>query len=441
MIWHILASLAVGLGAAAEPSVYLTLKKWRLFFLIWAVVSALFFGYGFIAGLPAQIAYALMALAIGCVLECACYLEVIEDRIYTAMLQYIVSCTAIYLAERFTQSHLQVADQLPGLANEHFVASPITFAIIVTVNILWFLGMLAAYHTIMKYTPYQRIVYRRCIAVTSPLIALILIMAFGGDKIVVSAMGSDFATAFLISSVTVVTLLLGLSTCVSANSRFIIGTRLNLIAEQSRGMLDYVKGIEAYNAQLRRFRHDQRHFIDTLSALLDNSDLDQARTLLNDLSIHNSALAMRGFCENSVINAMLTDAQSKCDGAGITFSTELHMPEAIQISNSDLIALIKNMLDNAIECCTNLDKAEKPTISIKIIAQSGLLVVVCENTIDKVPDIRNNRIKTSKVQSSKTHGIGIESMHHVAAKYGGELTIEAKDKTFTASAYLDNVIA
>lgn len=438
MIWHVLASVAVGFGAAAEPCIYLTLKRRRYFFLIWAVISALFFGYGFIPGLPAQVAYAVLAFAIGCALECACYIEVMSDRVYTAILQYVMSCLAIYLGERYVQAFLPAAEGLPAAATEHFVHTPEALVIIVAVNALWFAGMFSAYQTIMRYTPYPDEVYRRAIVATAPLIPLELFIAFGGDGLLLDAVPHLFLAAVLIASFITLSLLLGLSSCVSANTRYVVTTRLDLIESQNKTMKEYVDGIERYNTQLRMFRHDQRHFIDTLSALLGRSDLDGARRIVEELSERNESLSRQDYCTNGTINAMLLDAKARCDALGVAFDATLRMPDEVLVADGDLVALIKNMLENAVECCAGLERPRESHVSVKILCEGGILSVTCENSVDEAPRIFNDRIKTTKTDGNRMHGIGIESMHLVALKYAGSVTLEAQGGVFRVRAHLDN---
>ena len=438
MIWHVLASLVVGIGAASEPCLYLTLKKRSYYAVILVVVSLLFFGYGFVPGTAAQLAYALAAFGVGCVLECAFYLEVMSDRVYTAILQYVMSCLGIYLGERATSAYGLAASVLPAGANVHFVSSPVAVAIIAAVNALWFGGMLLAYKTIMRYTPYPDDVYRKAIVMTAPLIPLQLFFAFGGDAMWRKVTPDEFLIAALITAVITLILVVGLSLCVSANSRFVVTTKLDLIEHQNRNMKDYVDSIERLNVQLRSFRHDQRHFIDTLSTLLDASDIDRARKMLDELSERNDSLATREYSTNGTINAMLLDAAARSRAIGTSFDVTVRAADEILIDDSDLVALIKNMLENAVEACAKLERPRDGRIAVKIVAEHGMFLASCANTVDKPPEIKNDRIKTSKSEGNRMHGIGIESMHLVAEKYDGHVSLGVEDGMFEVSAYLDN---
>ena len=438
MIWHALASIVIGVGAASEPCLYLTLRRRRYYPLILVVVSALFFGYGFVPGTVSQIAYAVAAFGVGCALECACYLEVMSDRVYTAILQYVMSCLGVYLGERVTSAYGLAAEALPAGATEHFVSSPVAVGMIALVNVLWFGGMLLAYRTIMRYTPYQDDVYRRAIALTAPLIPLLLFFAFGGDSLLGQAFNNEFLVAVFVSVTIALILVVGLSLCVSANSRYVITTKLDLIEHQNRSMKDYVDSIRRLNMQLRSFRHDQRHFIDTLSTLLESSDVERALKMLDELSERNSALAAREYSSNGTLNAMLLDAEARCRAIGTAFDVTVRGADEILIDDSDLVALIKNMLENAVEACAGLERPREARVVVKIITERGMFLVSCANTVDTAPPIKNNRIKTSKTEGNRMHGIGIESMHLAAEKYGGAVTLGVRDGMFMVEAHLDN---
>ncbi|MEZ3514546.1 MAG: ATP-binding protein [Lachnospiraceae bacterium] len=110
--------------------------------------------------------------------------------------------------------------------------------------------------------------------------------------------------------------------------------------------------------------------------------------------------------------------------------SELTMPE------EDLVTLLTNLLDNAIEACEKLDPSNMSIdriIQFKMIWETGQLVLSIRNPVSSPVRIKNNTIVTSKKDSIQ-YGIGLSNVDFVIKKYGGTSIIACENGWFSFSA-------
>ena len=103
-------------------------------------------------------------------------------------------------------------------------------------------------------------------------------------------------------------------------------------------------------------------------------------------------------------------------------------PKELKIREIDLIAILGNLLENALHGCQESGK-EKQCIEIHIRVQSNRLIIVCNNTCsDKL-----------KLCGSLPVGknIGISSILSVCQKYDGNLDYKIENNVCSACAVLN----
>ena len=95
----------------------------------------------------------------------------------------------------------------------------------------------------------------------------------------------------------------------------------------------------------------------------------------------------------------------------------------------DIYAIFGNALDNAIEAVMDLEDVEKRIIGVKIITQNDLVAVQIQNYYEKELRFQDGIPVTTK-RNKYDHGFGMKSIRHIAEKYDGTITVQAKDHIF-----------
>nr|WP_240541331.1 sensor histidine kinase [Bifidobacterium santillanense] len=186
-----------------------------------------------------------------------------------------------------------------------------------------------------------------------------------------------------------------------------------------------------------RLAHDLKHQIAALRAEVDPGHAAAGFEQLERSVAEYSAQQHSG---NPVLDVILTTKTRACDERGITFTAVADgaLLGAAGMSSMDIATLFGNALDNAIEATSRLDDPERRLIRLALYAQGGFTVIRVENTFDEATPLRRDaagNLRTTKHDESR-HGFGVKSIRHIAAQYGGEVSIKAEDGWFMLTVLL-----
>ena len=196
--------------------------------------------------------------------------------------------------------------------------------------------------------------------------------------------------------------------------------------------------IEAVNQEHAAFIHDIRHYMRTIGELAAESREQEILNLLSELQIKISDTENKIYCPNRLLNTILNEkkkaADEKCIKMKITIEPEFMVDH---LENMDLIIIMGNLLDNAMEAA---DKCEAGCINVYLYTQNSASFSVIKIVNNYTGEIktRDDRIITSKDDKSK-HGFGIQNVSTAAERYNGYLQNFYEDGKFTAIVVLPNL--
>lgn len=184
-------------------------------------------------------------------------------------------------------------------------------------------------------------------------------------------------------------------------------------------------------ARTRQQRHDLKHHIAAIRVFLNQRDGEQLSAYLDRLSEEISPEPYQTLCQNEAVNAVALYYQSMAHKAGISScSILLQIPEdGKTVSDPELCVIVGNLLENAVHACRGI---EKPFIRMRSRYADGILTITMDNSCVPaavVPD-------ASAFPTGSHHGIGLNSIQAVAAKYGGGCRFSAENGVFYSSVYL-----
>ena len=114
------------------------------------------------------------------------------------------------------------------------------------------------------------------------------------------------------------------------------------------------------------------------------------------------------------------------ESQNIKVSTDIQTLGVIHIDSEDLIVMIGNLFDNAIEAAT---QCVEKKIEIMIRFEKQMFVFSINNSVSK-PVVLHKGGEIRSTKKEPGHGIGIPSVHRLAMKYDGDLTLSNKDNMF-----------
>ena len=189
--------------------------------------------------------------------------------------------------------------------------------------------------------------------------------------------------------------------------------------------------VKRYVDNLRIMRHEQLNRMTTLSGLLHMGHYDEAIRYIQAQSEHAQELLdfiSSHFHSPTLCGLLLGKAtRAREKGVALSFDPACRIDRPLpSLMESELISIIGNLLDNAIEAT---QRAELPHEPVEVLIQLNareLIIEVADRGVGIRPDIRERifeRGVTTKTRGD--HGIGLYLIEHYVTQAGG--TIEVAD--------------
>lgn len=179
----------------------------------------------------------------------------------------------------------------------------------------------------------------------------------------------------------------------------------------------------------RIFRHDARHRDSILISYLENGDVEGAKEFLKKELAEIEKNAKIPFCENTLINAVLSEYRTKAEQEGLEFSARIQMPKEFACDEAEFCVMLSNLLENSLD-------AAKSYIAISIKHLNHQLSLNVKNDYEgELKKSAENNYLTTKPQGS---GLGLKSVEAILKSNSGFLKIEDTDGVFDVFATLKN---
>lgn len=181
----------------------------------------------------------------------------------------------------------------------------------------------------------------------------------------------------------------------------------------------------------RHLNHDIKNHILALNGLCKNGNMEAIRNYLRDMSQDFLAISEQNWTGNEMLDIILTQKKTEAEREDISFEINSVLMFKLPLSDKELVSVFGNLLDNAIEACQSMKKGKR-FIKIQIEQKYHLINICIENSIERVPVIKNGEIESTKTDG-KAHGYGLKNVKRVVDKYEGAILLQADEEKFKAS--------
>jgi len=186
----------------------------------------------------------------------------------------------------------------------------------------------------------------------------------------------------------------------------------------------------------RQTRHDIHHHNMVLSEYLTAGDVAGAQLYLKQYDDSIEEEALRHYCRNKTVNAILRLYGRLADMNGIVYSVRAVIPEALPVTEPELACVLSNLLENAYEACMKVD-ASKREIFFTATPNDVTLNIEMKNR-----DGSNILFEGNMPQSTKeSGGIGTKSIVRIVEKHNGLVRFYQNGDTFVSQIVLPVRIA
>ena len=122
---------------------------------------------------------------------------------------------------------------------------------------------------------------------------------------------------------------------------------------------------------------------------------------------------------NKILDSMLWHKNSLCRELSVVMEMEWNLPEDVGIEDMDMIGLVGNLLDNAIEACSRVKYRER-LIQVKSKQHANIMSIRVRNTKNEYEEPVKNQFRTIK-NDTENHGIGMQIIRSIVDKYDGTI--------------------
>ncbi len=192
---------------------------------------------------------------------------------------------------------------------------------------------------------------------------------------------------------------------------------------------DYELVRNAYETNAKLF-HDLNNHINTIHQLLITCDYDEAIKYIEELKEPLNTLKTAVWSGNKVVDFILNSKKDQAEKMGIRFEINAEYPSHADIQSKDLVSILGNLLDNAIEACSQGSAQQDKWIKIILRNINNMLIIKIQNSLFNELHIENKSLKTTK-NDTKLHGWGVKSVESTAEKYEGTVQYSFTESDFT----------
>lgn len=184
----------------------------------------------------------------------------------------------------------------------------------------------------------------------------------------------------------------------------------------------------------RKLTHEYKNQILCIESMLSAGRYDELKNYVGNISGNLSRELDYIKTNNVIADAILNSKYREISDKGITFIFQLNDLSGISIADEDIVIILSNLLNNAIEACEKY--CGKKVIKMKFMKECDSTIISVKNTYDGKLDIRDGEIQTSKICNMDEHGIGIKNIIDVVTKYQGSYVIQNDKEEFYFSIIL-----
>lgn len=213
-----------------------------------------------------------------------------------------------------------------------------------------------------------------------------------------------------------------------------INTQLLLSKQREKMYKNNTIQINDQIDKIAKIKHDMKNNLFCIDELLSEKKYDEAKDLCDSQIKKLGSAYIPLHTGNPYLNAIVNVELEKALMNDIEMTTAVTDEMLSYADSADIISIIGNMCDNAIEYLSAAQGKNKQ-LSLSISRRVNYYIIVCKNTIDSSVISENPELVTVKNNKS-FHGKGIDIIKEKAEKHHGYVNIYEEDGFFVITAFL-----
>ena len=199
-----------------------------------------------------------------------------------------------------------------------------------------------------------------------------------------------------------------------------------LMSIQMAQSIKEIEEIQRSKYEISLIRHDMRHFLSSISAMIENKEYKKAQEYIQGIIEVTDQTVVHRYCENNLVNMVLSSYKNRMADNNILFDASVAIPAELPCPELEFTSILSNGLENALNAVSETAD-ESRTICLKLHMKNDKLLLLINNAYS-APPVFVNGLPVTDVTG---HGLGTQSIQYMTAKLNGTCQFEAEDGIFS----------
>ena len=206
-----------------------------------------------------------------------------------------------------------------------------------------------------------------------------------------------------------------------------------LIQERTKNQMNFYRNMNDNYEHYKKKIHDYKNQLNCIQGMLVNGKLEEMQEYIANLTGSFIKDLDTIFTNHAVVDTVINQKYRYAKSKGVLMLLKVNDLSELMMREEDLVTLLSNILDNAIEACEKVELNK--VIKFKMIVENELLLIATQNPLKEPISILDNKVVTTK-SNKEEHGIGLLNVSSIVDKYNGIYAIKNENGWFHISIVL-----
>ncbi|CAM4300205.1 sensor histidine kinase [Erysipelothrix aquatica] len=199
------------------------------------------------------------------------------------------------------------------------------------------------------------------------------------------------------------------------------------IENQLKMQIEHYETYRELMIEYQKFKHDYRSTLRTINTLINSNQIQSAQNLIDQTNnSFKDTVALDPYSQSHLLDAIIRDVKKRCTENEIRYDLDLHLPELFRLSELDMLRVITNLVNNAIEASLRIENPEDRYIAVSNHVNKNWLSLTITNNYSVAP-IEKYGVYQSTKENADIHGIGLQIVREIIENAHGILKIEVNE--------------